>query len=336
MPEFSGPAFVDLQVNGFAGVDYNATDASTEQILASFVAMEGTGVGLCLPTIITSTTAHFAACARRLLAARHPLVAGLHMEGPYISRLDGYRGAHPLECVSEASIDDFRRRQDAAEGRITLLTLAPEVPGAVPLIAYAVETGVRVAIGHSQATATQLAEAVAAGASLSTHLGNGCPAVLPRHPNVIWDQLATDALAASLIADGHHLPPATLRVMVRAKTPARCLLVSDAIMAAGAAPGRYRLGHLEVESAPDGRVAAPGSATLAGSSLTMCAAVGHACRWATQDVGAAWAMASTQPASFLGVEPRGRATVAWSEDYARVLSVTYRAESSQLAREISL
>lgn len=328
MPEFSGPALVDLQVNGFAGIDYNAADVSVEQIATSFAAMEASGVGLCLPTIITSTTAHFEACARRLLATRHPIVAGLHMEGPYISRLDGYRGAHPLACVTAASIDDFRRRQDAAEGHIRLLTLAPEVPGAMAVIEHAASSGVRVAIAHSQASPQEIADAVAAGATLSTHLGNGCPAVLPRHPNVIWEQLASDGLHASLIADGHHLPPSTLRVMVRAKTPARCLLVTDAMMAAGAAPGRYRLGDLEVEAAPDGRVAVPGSATLAGSSLTMSAAVGHAFRWATQDIAVAWAMGSTHPAAFIGVVPRGRATVTWSDDHARVLAVDFCPQSS--------
>ena len=328
MPEFSGPALVDLQVNGFAGVDYNAADVSVEQIVDSFAAMEASGVGLCLPTIITSTTEHFETCARRLLGTRHPIVAGLHMEGPYISPVDGYRGAHPRACVVPASIDDFRRRQEAADGHIRLLTLAPEVPGAVPLIEYAAAAGVRVAIAHSQASTGEIADAVAAGATLSTHLGNGCPAVLPRHPNVIWDQLATDGLMASLIADGHHLPPSTLCVMVRAKRPDRCLLVTDAMMAAGAAPGRYRLGDLEVEASADGRVAAPGSATLAGSSLTMSAAVGHACRWATQDVAVAWAMGSTQPAAFIGATPRGRATVAWSDDYAQVTRVSFSPQSA--------
>jgi hypothetical protein len=106
-----------------------------------------------------------------------------------------------------------------------------------------VAMGIRVAIAHSDASTEQIADAVRAGATMSTHLGNGCPATLPRHPNVIWDQLATDALLASLIVDGHHLPPATVSVMVRAKSPARCLLVTDAMMAAGAAPGTYRLAH---------------------------------------------------------------------------------------------
>ncbi len=141
-------------------------------------------------------------------------------------------------------MDDLRRRQDAADGQIRLLTLAPEVPGALAVIEGAVAMGIRVAIGHTNASTDQIADAVRAGATLSTHLGNGCPATLPRHPNVIWDQLATDALQASLIVDGHHLPPATVRVMVRAKGADRCLLVTDAMMAAGASPGTYRLGDL--------------------------------------------------------------------------------------------
>ncbi len=326
MPEHRGPALVDLQVNGFAGVDYNAAGVDPEQILASFAAMERTGVGLCLPTIITSSFEHFRDCARRLLATRHPIVAGLHMEGPYISPQDGFRGAHPLSCVVDASVDDLRRRQDAADGRIRLLTIAPEVPGALPVIETAVAMGIRVAIGHTNASTLQIEDAVRAGATLSTHLGNGCPATLPRHPNVIWDQLATDALHASLIVDGHHLPPSTVRAMVRAKGPDRCLLVTDAMMAAAAAPGTYRLGDLEVVADPSGRVAVPGSLTLAGSSLTMPAAVGHICRWASLDVGVAWAMGSTQPAHYLGLSPRGEARITWSEGFERVDDVRFTAE----------
>ncbi|WP_396625655.1 N-acetylglucosamine-6-phosphate deacetylase [Luteitalea sp.] len=323
MPEHVGPAFVDLQVNGFAGVDYNAATVTTAQIAESFAAMEATGVGLCLPTIITSTTDHFIACARKILDTRHPIVAGLHMEGPYISPTDGFRGAHPLACVKDASLDDFRRRQDAAEGRIRLLTLAPEAPGALAVIEAAVDMGVRVALAHTNATTAQIDAAVRAGATLSTHLGNGCPAILPRHPNVIWDQAGCDALHASIVVDGHHLPPATVRVLVRAKGPERCLLVTDAIMAAGAAPGPYHLAGLDVVCSEDGRVAVPGSATLAGSALTMPRAVGLTRAWATPDVGVAWAMASTQPARYLGLEPRGQARVRWSDDWSRVLDVAF-------------
>ncbi len=305
MPEYTGPALVDLQVNGFAGVDFNDAATTAEQVQDALTAMEATGVGLCLPTIITSSLEHFAACARVVLSTRHPAIAGLHMEGPYISAEDGFRGAHPRAHVRAASLDDFERRQEAADGTIRLVTLAPEVPGTLSLTEHLASRGIRVAIGHTNASTQQLADAVSAGATLSTHLGNGCPVTLARHPNVIWDQLADDRLTASLIVDGHHLPPATVKVMMRAKTTARCLLVTDAMMAAGRPPGRYRIGALEVELSPSGRVAAPGSATLAGSSLTLDRAVALTVHMAGVPLEEAAAMASTRPAAFLGIPTRG-------------------------------
>lgn len=309
MPEYVGPALIDLQINGFAGVDFNAATAAAEDISRALDAMEATGVGLCLPTIITSSTEHFATCARTILATRHATIAGIHMEGPYISPENGFRGAHPLAQVRAATLDDFDRRQDAAEGTIRLVTLAPEVPGTLALTEVLAGRGIRVAIGHTNASTAQLADAVSAGATLSTHLGNGCPAILPRHPNVIWDQLADDGLHASLIVDGHHLPAATVKVMVRAKTPARCMLVTDAMMAAGCPPGPYRIGDLDVELSPTGRVAAPGSATLAGSSLKLDRAVVLTVRMTDIPLAEAAAMASTQPASYLGIEPRGQVEI---------------------------
>lgn len=309
MPEYVGPALVDLQVNGFAGVDFNATTTTADEVRRGIDAMEARGVGLCLPTIITSSRDHFAACARTILASEHPAIAGLHMEGPYISAQDGFRGAHPLQHVCAASLDDFEYRQEAADGAICLVTLAPEVPGALELTETLARRGIRVAIGHTNATSAQIADAVSAGATLSTHLGNGCPVTLPRHPNVIWDQLADDRLVASLVVDGHHLPAATVKAMVRAKTPARCILVTDAMMAADCAPGRYRLGDLEVELSPAGRVAAPGSATLAGSALTLDHAVVLTVRMTGLPLQDAAAMASTHAADFLGKPTRGQVVI---------------------------
>lgn len=310
MPEYVSPGFVDLQVNGFGGVDYNDTATRPEEVHRSLEAMADTGVTLCLPTIVTSSREHFVACARVVLAARHPAVAGLHMEGPYISAQDGFRGAHPLAHVRAADLDDFERRQEGADGAIRLVTLAPEVPGAVALTEALADRGIRVAIGHTNATSAQIADAVQAGATLSTHLGNGCPVMLPRHPNPIWDQLADDRLTASIIVDGHHLPAATVKAIVRAKTPARCILVTDAMMAAGCPPGRYRLGELDVELSPTGRVAAPGSATLAGSSLTLDRAVALTVAMAGVPLAEAAAMASTRAAEFIGVATRGSVAIA--------------------------
>ena len=228
--------------------------------------MRETGVTRCLPTLITSSFDRFAASARVLTRMTRDAIAGIHMEGPYISPEDGARGAHPRECVTRASIDDFNRRQDAAGGRIVLVTLAPEVFGAIPLIEHLVGAGVRVAIGHSAASPPQIAAAVAAGATLATHLGNGCAAMLPRHPNVIWELLAADAVVASFIVDGHHLPPATVKALVRAKGLERSVLVTDAVAAAGCAPGPYQIGGVECELDADGRVSLPGTPYLAGSA----------------------------------------------------------------------
>ncbi|MFO1512037.1 MAG: hypothetical protein U1F83_03840 [Verrucomicrobiota bacterium] len=235
------PGLFDLQVNGFGGVDFNNPTTPGEDVLRAIDLIRATGVTRFLPTLITSSFERFAQCARTLTDANHAAIVGLHMEGPYIAAEDGPRGAHPREHVSRASIDDFERRQEAAGGKIRLVTLAPEVPGAMPLIEYLVGRGVRVAIGHTAATPEQILDAIKAGATLSTHLGNGCAQQLPRHPNFLWEQLAADELGASLIADGHHLPPATLKAMLRAKTPARTILITDATAAAGCAPGRYEL-----------------------------------------------------------------------------------------------
>jgi N-acetylglucosamine-6-phosphate deacetylase len=236
------------------------------------------------------------------------------MEGPYVSPADGARGAHPLEHVAAASVDDFKRRQDAAQGRIVLVTLAPEVPGALPLIDYLVAADVRVAIGHTAATPQQLRDAVAAGATLATHLGNGCPQMLPRHPNVIWELLAADALFASLIADGHHLPATTVKAMVRAKGLHRTILVTDAIAAAGCAPGRYSIGSVDGELAEDGRVSLPGTPYLAGSSLTLDRAIANTVRFTGLPLDAVVPMASAIPATCLGSATAGTVTADWDAD----------------------
>ena len=193
------PGFVDLQVNGFVGVDFTDPALTSEGVLKAAAAIEKTGVTRFLPTLITSSLETFAASARTLVRTKHPAIVGIHMEGPYISPEDGPRGAHPREFVRGATVDDFRRRQDAAEGRIAIVTVAPEAPGAVPLIEHLVSNKVRAAIGHSNANGQQIGDAVQAGATMSTHLGNGCANMLPRHPNVIWEQLGEDRLLAGFI-----------------------------------------------------------------------------------------------------------------------------------------
>ncbi len=308
------PGLFDLQVNGFGGIDFNAPDLAADRADEALERMRATGVTRCLPTLITSSFEQFAASARVLGRLSNAAIAGIHMEGPYVSPEDGARGAHPRGHVTPASLDDFNRRQDAAGGRIVLVTLAPEVPGALRLIEHLVASGVRAAIGHTAATPRQIGDAVAAGATLATHLGNGCAHMLPRHPNVIWEQLAADALFASLIVDGHHLPPATVKAMVRAKGPGKTMLVTDAIAAAGCAPGMYTIGAVNCELGVDGRVSLPGTPYLAGSGLTLDRAIANTARFTGLSIDAVIPMASTIPASYLGTTTAGTVTADWDAE----------------------
>ncbi len=295
------PGFIDLQVNGFAGVDYNSPAASMEEIGRSIRAMFSTGVTRFFPTVITGSPEDMLGALRNLARARERLPHGaaleaFHVEGPHISPEDGPRGAHPRRWVRPPHLDEFRRWQEAAQGNIRLVTLSPEWPGASHYIEQLAQEGVVTSIGHTRATRPQIEDAVRAGATLSTHLGNGADAVLPRHPNYIWEQLADDRLAASFIADGHHLPDSFLRVALRAKGLERSVLVTDAVMPAMCAPGPYRLGEVDVELKEDQRVVLRGGSRLAGSSLRMDAAISNVMQITGVSLTEAIAMATVNPA----------------------------------------
>jgi N-acetylglucosamine-6-phosphate deacetylase len=221
---------------------------------------------------------------------------GFHVEGPHICPDDGPRGAHPQRWVRPPDIEEYRRWQDAAGGLVKLVTLSPEWPEAPRYIEELVRDGVVVSIGHMMATREQIQEAVAAGATMSTHLGNGAHSVLPRHPNYIWEQLAEDRLAASFIVDGHHLSASFFRVALRAKGVMRSVLVTDAAMPAAARPGPYMLGEVEVELLPDDRVVLRGGSRLAGSALRLQHGIANAMRQTGITLGEAVTMATRNPA----------------------------------------
>ena len=315
------PGLFDLQVNGFAGTDFNAPGLTSEGLAEALERQRATGVTRCLPTLITSSFDRFARNARVIARSPDPAVAGIHMEGPYLSPEDGPRGAHPREHVTNATIADFDRRQEAADGRIVLVTLAPEAPGALPLIGHLVKGGVRVAIGHTGGTPQQVEDAISAGATLATHLGNGCAQTLPRHPNFIWTLLAADPVAASFIVDGHHLPAATVKGLVRAKGVDRSILVTDATSAAACGPGRYSIGDVVCESREDGRVSLPGTPYLAGSSLTLDRAIGNTVKFTGLPIDMVLPMASTIPALYLGVQTAGAVSAEWDGSELNVRSV---------------
>lgn len=295
------PGFIDLQVNGFAGVDYNSGAAPLEDVAHSIRAMFSTGVTRFFPTVITGAPDAMLAALKNLARARAALPEGaameaFHVEGPHISPQDGPRGAHPARWVRRPDFDEFRRWQDAAQGHVRLVTLSPEWPEAPAYIEKLSRDGVVTSIGHTRATRQQIQDAVRAGATLSTHLGNGADAILPRHPNYIWEQLAEDQLAASFIVDGHHLPESFLRVALRAKGIERSVLITDAVMPALSPPGDYRLGEVEVELKDDQRVVLKGGTRLAGSSLRMDNAISNVMRIAGVSLTEAVAMATVNAA----------------------------------------
>jgi len=315
------PGFLDLQLNGYLGIDFNAPSTHPEEILEATRRVRETGVtGFC-PTIITGSSEHIEACISTLVSAidRYPEVAaavlGLHIEGPYISLEDGPRGAHPKADVRPPDWAEFQRWQSLAEGRICLVTLSPEWPEAVEFIRLARQAGIVVAIGHTAATPRQIQAAIDAGAQLSTHLGNGSHARIDRHPNYIWEQLADDRLSASLIVDGHHLPPSVVKCFVRVKSPSRTILVTDAIAAAGLPSGKYYLGNVEVEVTPARRVNLPGTPYLAGSVLEMPTAIALTVAYAGVSLREAVRMATANPSELLGLgEKRGSIQVGQRAD----------------------
>ncbi|MFN0169431.1 MAG: N-acetylglucosamine-6-phosphate deacetylase [Bryobacteraceae bacterium] len=271
---YLAPAWIDIQVNGYFGTDFNSPGTSHDQIARAIRYLHSTGVSRFYPTVITGGPEQMAGALANLARAKEsleegPAMAGFHVEGPYISPEDGPRGAHPRRWTRPPGLDEFLRFQDAAQGHVRLLTLSPEWPGAAGFIERVVDTGVVVSLGHTKAEAPQIADAVAAGATMSTHLGNGAHSTLRRHPNYIWDQLADDRLMASFIVDGIHLPQAFVKAAIRAKCVERSVLVTDASTPAECPPGRYALGEQEVDLTADGRVVLAGQNRLAGSALRM-------------------------------------------------------------------
>jgi N-acetylglucosamine-6-phosphate deacetylase len=291
----------DLQVNGFAGIDFNSEAIDADALDHALEAMLAAGVTACLPTLITASDdvleARFSALDRAVAQSRlGPLmVPGYHLEGPFLNSGDGYAGCHPPAAMRPPDASLIERLTRPLARPILLVTIAPELAGSEAFIRVMAAEGRVVAIGHSAAGFAAVAAAAAAGACLSTHLGNGLPQLLPKLDNPLFAQLAGDRLSASFIADGIHLPPHALKTLLKAKGPERSILVSDAVSAAAAAPGLYPFAGTTVEHAPDGSVRLPGSPYLAGSALVLDQAVRNLVDWGLATVDEALRMASDSP-----------------------------------------
>jgi len=304
---YVAPGFIDLQVNGFGGHDLNEDHLEPATVLHVAEEVLHTGVTTFLPTLITQSEEHLLSslAAIREAVERFPLVrkvvAGVHMEGPFISPEDGACGAHPREHVRPPSLEEVDRWQSVSGNLIRLVTLSPHWDGAAAAIGEMRRRGIHVSIGHTHADAVQIHDAAAAGAELSTHLGNGVAAMLPRHPNLIWAQLADERLVATLIADSHHLDRDTLLTILRSKGLGRSILVSDAVALTGMPPGRYvtSVGG-EVELSLDGRLGLVGTAYLAGAARSVTECLSWLLEVSCLSLAQALALVTINPARFVG------------------------------------
>jgi N-acetylglucosamine-6-phosphate deacetylase len=303
---FVAPGLFDLQINGHGGVWFSDERLTPEQAATAIRAYLRFGVTRLCPTLITNSFAGMAQGLRAIRAACEAdpivnhMVAACHLEGPYISSEDGPRGAHPKEHVRAPDWNEFCQWQEASGGRVRLMTLAPETPGAIDFIRQATQNGVVVAIGHTAATPEQIQAAVDAGARLSTHLGNGSHAMVHRHRNYIWEQAAEPRLTASLIVDGHHLPPSLVRLFVRLKTPRNVILTCDAAGWAGCPPGVYENALGKSEILETGKLVVAGQRELlAGSAYETDVCVTKVREFAGVGWREAIQMASKNPAQLL-------------------------------------
>lgn len=298
----------DFQVNGFAGVDFQGDHLKQEDMAQAVAALRRHRTTAILVTLITDRVDALCRKLERLESYRRrderiaAVVRGYHLEGPWISTEPGYHGAHPIERVSTPTLADYHRLKDAAGGRLRLITLAPEVEGCLPIIEAATSDGIRVGLGHTNASERDIDAAVGAGATLATHVGNAVPLHLHRHDNVVQRLLACDELIACLIPDGLHLPPFALKNFYRAKPKNRVFFTTDCMAAAGAPPGQYTIGPHLVEVAEDGVVRLPGEKRFAGSSLTLDRGVANIMQWLDLDASTAVAMCSTLPARHFGID----------------------------------
>lgn len=310
MNMYVAPGFIDIQINGYAAVDFSGEDLTVDGVRRATEALWKAGVTTYFPTIITNSDArikcNFAILAQ---ASKDPemgrSIPGFHLEGPYISPEDGFRGAHLKEYVRQPDWEQFASYVRAAEGKILFHTLAPEIEGSVALTERAVAHGIVIAIGHTGANTEQIKAVVDAGASISTHLGNGCANMIHRHHNPLWPQLADDRLSPTLIVDGHHLLPEEVQTFYKVKGPENVMLISDALDLAGMPPGEYMAGGKKVVMTPDGTIKYPEQNVLAGASLPIGRGVQNVMNYTQCSLADAIHMATRNQARHFGLEQVG-------------------------------
>ena len=310
--------WIDLQFNGYGGFDFNRaswtkgeTSEDAPRRIVELAARAGTAM-IC-PTIVTNSRAgmieslQFLSKAIKSDSVLDSALPAFHIEGPYISGEEGLRGAHPKEHTRDPNWDEFQEWQEAANGRIKILTLAPERDGAILFIEKATANGIAISIGHTGATPLQIRDAISAGAQLSTHLGNGSQNMIQRHSNYFFEQLASDEMTACIICDGHHLPAELVKIIARVKPSEKFVLVSDAVALGGMPPGIYDDGRHEV--LPSGKVVLAGTPYLAGAGHLLDTCAANALRWTELGMNGISQAVASNSARILGLKNSGKVEV---------------------------
>ena len=322
-PLYIAPGLIDIQVNGYSSVSFSLevgdkTSASARDLTVADVkkvtkALWKEGVTTYFPTLTTNSQdlllRNIAILARAkddpsLLGS----IPGFHLEGPYISAINGYRGAHPEEFVRKPDWNEFLELFNTAERKILLVTLAPEIDGAFEFIRKCREMGIVISLGHHNGSAEIIKQVIGHGAELATHLGNGCANLINRHLNPIWPQLADDRLMISIICDGFHLPPEILQVFYKVKRAENIIIISDITSYAGLPPGQYKIKTGEtIEKTADGNLRFSGQeGGLYGSASPLSKGVGHIMKVTGCSLDKAIQMTTINPARLHNLTDRGK------------------------------
>lgn len=307
---YIAPGLIDIQMNGYMGVDFSDQNLKPEDLKLAINSLRKIGVTSFLPTVVSNDPSRMKKSLQNLSGMMNDedirlSIPCFHLEGPYLSKVKGFRGAHLEKYIKEPDWDEFSNFQEAAKNNIKLITVAPEIKDAVPFIRKCREKGVVVSLGHHNGNAEEIETAVEAGATLSTHLGNGCANMIDRHKNPLWPQLANDKLTASIIADGHHLTKEELQVFYKAKGVDKTILISDAVDLAGLAPGEYNRREKRLILTPDNVVMLPIENVLAGAATPLTICVGNMMKFTECGLANAIQMATVNPAKLLSLTNLG-------------------------------
>jgi len=310
---FVAPGLVDIQINGYNGIDFSDPNLTSEDLSEVVEGLWEVGVTTILATVTTAGHEQLMGAFKALSNARtDPKVSmsvpGYHLEGPYISPVQGFRGAHPEMFIRPPDLQEFKQYKEAANNMIRLLTVAPELDGVIPIIEYCADNDIVVSLGHHNGSAEQITAAVDAGASFVTHLGNGCANMIHRHNNPLWPQLAEDRLTAGLITDGFHLNKAEVQTFYKVKGDDLTILVSDAVDLAGLPLGEYNRWGGIVELTAD-VVKFPAENVLAGAASPISKCVGNMMQFTGCSLESAINMSTRNPARLVGLEDVGEIKV---------------------------